>query len=400
MKILYITLENISLHKGSVVHIRETINGLKERGHEIGLIAKASVPFDGADAFWNLNPCASSTSKNTWIRRWANRHSMLVSLFSLPFYLFRKVSSYDVIYARDYHAAAMAIFPRILFNKRIVFEVNGLASEEQRLSANSLLRIMLAKTIKKIEHLASRFSDKVIAVTPQIASYLIHDFKCTFNKIVVIGNGVNIKRFYPITDETLLLNWRKKLGISQEETTITFVGNLAPWQGVDILIQSGFPVLSTNEKVKFLIVGDGFLKNDLINKVVSTGYEKGFIFTGMVSYEDIPPLINISDICVAPFISKRNIATGVSPLKVFEYMACGKPILCSRIEGLEFIETEGIGRLVEPEDTIGLQEGLLNLVHDPEKRKVMGKKALRLARERFDWKIKVEEIEKVIEGLG
>jgi hypothetical protein len=63
MKILYISLENISLHKGSVVHIRETINGLKERGHKIGLIARASVPFDGADDFSNLNPCLSYTRK-------------------------------------------------------------------------------------------------------------------------------------------------------------------------------------------------------------------------------------------------------------------------------------------------------------------------------------------------
>jgi glycosyltransferase involved in cell wall biosynthesis len=398
MKILYITLENISLHKGSVVHIRETISGLKERGHRIGLIATASVPFDGVDDFSNLNPWLSPTSENTWMRRWAKRHSMLVSLFSLLFYLFRKVSSYDVIYVRDYHAAAIALFQRVFYKKRIVFEINGLANEEQRLSANSFLRLVLAKTVKKIEHLASRFSDKVIAVTPQIASYLIHDFICPSNKIVVIGNGVNMKRFYPITDETLLLNWRKKLEISKEETTITFVGNLAPWQGVDVLVQSGFLLLKTNRNVKFLIVGEGILKNSLVEKVMNTGYEKQFIFTGMVPYDDIPLLINISDICVAPFISRRNRTTGVSPLKVFEYMACGKPVVCSKIDGLEFIEIEGVGQLVEPEDKVALQEGLFHLVHHPEKRMAMGEKGLQLARERFDWKFRVDKIEEVIEA--
>jgi glycosyltransferase involved in cell wall biosynthesis len=398
MKILYITLENISLHKGSVVHIRETISGLKERGHRIGLIARASVPFDGADDFSNLNPYLFPTPENNWMRRWANRHSMLVSLFFLLFYLFRKVSSYDVIYVRDYHAAVIALFQRVFYKKRIVFEVNGLASEEQRLSANSFLRVVLAKTIKKIEYLASRFSDKMIAVTPQIASYLIHDFQCPSNKIVVVGNGVNMKRFYPITDETLLSNWKEKWGISQEETTITFVGNLAPWQGVDILVKSGFLLLKTNKKVKFLIVGEGLLRNSLVKKAINTGYEKQFIFTGMVPHDDIPLLINISDICVAPFISRRNRTTGVSPLKVFEYMACAKPVVCSKIDGLEFIELEGVGRLVEPEDKVGLQEGLFHLIHHPEKRMAMGEKGLQLARKRFDWKFKIEKIEEVIKA--
>jgi glycosyltransferase involved in cell wall biosynthesis len=332
------------------------------------------------------------------MRRWANRHSMLVSLFFLLFYLFRKVSSYDVIYVRDYHAAVIALFQRVFYKKRIVFEVNGLASEEQRLSANSFLRVVLAKTIKKIEYLASRFSDKMIAVTPQIASYLIHDFQCPSNKIVVVGNGVNMKRFYPITDETLLSNWKEKWGISQEETTITFVGNLAPWQGVDILVKSGFLLLKTNKKVKFLIVGEGLLRNSLVKKAINTGYEKQFIFTGMVPHDDIPLLINISDICVAPFISRRNRTTGVSPLKVFEYMACAKPVVCSKIDGLEFIELEGVGRLVEPEDKVGLQEGLFHLIHHPEKRMAMGEKGLQLARKRFDWKFKIEKIEEVIKA--
>ena len=124
---------------------------------------------------------------------------------------------------------------------------------------------------------------------------------------------------------------------------IAFVGNLAPWQGVNILIESAFQLLVNNENLKFLIVGEGSLRDSLEKRVSDSKYEKKFIFTGMIQYEDIPILINIADICVAPFISKRNRITGVSPIKVFEYMACGKPVICSRIEGLEFIEEEGVG---------------------------------------------------------
>ncbi len=70
----------------------------------------------------------------------------------------------------------------------------------------------------------------------------------------------------------------------------------------------------------------------------------------MMDYEVVPFLINLADICVAPFISKRNEKTGVSPLKIFEYMACGKPVIASRIKGLEFLEAGRAGRLTEPGD--------------------------------------------------
>jgi len=397
MKILYITLENVSLHKGSVVHIRETINGLKERGHKIGLIARASVPFDGADDFSNLNPYLSPTPANNWMRRWANRHSMLVSLFSLLFYLFRKVSRYDVIYARDYHAAAMAILPRILFNKRIVFEVNGLASEEQRLSANSLVRIILAKAIKKVEHLASRFSDKVIAVTPQIACYLIHDFQCTFNKIVVIGNGVNTGKFYPVHDHSVLTKLRKDLGIKETDTVVIFVGNLAPWQGVEYLIQAAPELVEEVKDLKFLIVGDGVLRKKIEEEVGERRMSGYFLIAGMVEYSKIPLYINLADICV---LLKRKLPSGFSPLKLYEYMACGKPILASRVEGLEFIEKEGIGRLIEPDNPGEIKKTLYEMIKNQEERINMGLRGLRLALEKFSWESKVIEIEKLLETLG
>jgi glycosyltransferase involved in cell wall biosynthesis len=198
----------------------------------------------------------------------------------------------------------------------------------------------------------------------------------------------------------LLWSWKKRLGITKEDVVIAFVGNLAPWQGVNILIESAFRLLVNNKNLKFLIVGEGFLRDFLEKRVSDSKHEKKFMFTGMIQYEDIPVLINIADICVAPFISRRNRITGVSPIKVFEYMACGKPVISSRIEGLEFIEEEGAGRLIEPEDVTGLEKALYDLIKDLQKRMRMGQKGLQIARERFSWESMVIKIEEVLKGLA
>ncbi len=389
MKIIYITLENLSLHKGSVVHVKEVIAGLRKRGHEVGLIAPSWNKLEEADHFCNLYRFFGF-----------RRQPYAISSFLLFIYLFRVISLYDLIYARDFHTAIIALVPRLIFNKKLVLEINGLAHEEQRLKGDSVFNRTLAFLFQRTEKIATRSSNCVISVTHPIASYLNREFYCRKNKLKVVGNGVDTEKFRPIGNGPLLAEWRKKLGILEEEVVIAFVGNIAPWQGVNILVDSAFHLLTNSGKLKFLIVGDGFLKADLMKKVLDSGFEKEFIFTGMQRYYDIPFFINLADICVAPFIFERNQKTGVSPLKVFEYMACGKPVIASRIEGLEFIETEGAGRLIEPGDVKNLEEALLALLTDIQKRTNMGRKGLQIAREKFTWNTKVLNIEKILKELA
>jgi glycosyltransferase involved in cell wall biosynthesis len=396
MKILYITLENLSLHKGSVVHIKEVIDGLRRRGHQVGLVGSAWTKLENSYPFYNIHPITLPPFKYL-IRK---EKSYFVSSIMLFLTIFKVLRQYDLIYARDFHTAIISLIPRIIFNKKLAFEMNGIANEEQRLKSDSILNSVLAFFIKKAEKIATRCSDRIVSVTPQIADYLTRYLHCPPEKVNVIGNGVNTKIFYPIADETMLWSWKERLGIAKEDTVIAFVGNLAPWQGVNFLIESAFPLLKDRDYLKFLIVGEGSLKDSLIRKVSNSGYEERFIFTGMIQYKDVPMLINLADICVAPFISRRNRTTGVSPIKIFEYMACGKPTITSRIGGLEFIEKEGVGRLIEPEDVKGLREGILDLIKNPQKRVNMGKNGLKIAREKFDWEIKSVLIEKVLEDLA
>jgi glycosyltransferase involved in cell wall biosynthesis len=396
MRVLYITLENLSLHKGSVIHIKEVIGGLEKRGHQVGLVGNARGEIEPADHFYNI--CPKTLFRFKFLGRGSK--SYFISSVLLFLTLLKILRHYDLIYARDFHTVIIALIPRLLFNKKLVFEINGLASEEQRLKKHSPMNWIFAIGIQKAEKIAARCSDRIVSVTPQIAAYLIKYFHCQPERVEVIGNGVNTKRFYPIHDEDSLWSERKRLGITKEDVVIAFIGNLAPWQGVNILIESAFQLLVNNKNLKFLIVGEGFLRHFLQKRVSDSKYEKKFIFTGMIQYEDIPVLINLADICVAPFISRRNRITGVSPIKVFEYMACGKPVICSRIDGLEFVEVEGAGRLVEPEDVIGLEKELYDLIKAPQNGIKMGQKGLQVARERFSWESKVIQIEEVLKGLA
>lgn len=394
MRILYITLEDVSLHKGSVVHVNEVVNGLQKHGHFVGLVASSSNRMENTNHFYNLKVMGNSLLKLLGLKK----QPYIISSFFLFLYLLIVLPRYDIIYARDYHTAIIAYLPRILFKKRLVYEINGLASEEEKLKG-VVVNQFISCLIQKAEKIATRYSNRIISVTPQIRTYLIENFKCQPEKVNIIGNGVNPKMFFPTTDTDVLSQWRSRLGVGSEELLVVFIGNLARWQGVDIFIESGFRLLRKNEKIKFLIVGDGVLKENLMKKVLASGLKHKYIFTGMVNYKDIPFLINIADIGVAPFIFSRNCHTGVSPLKVYEYMACAKPVVASRIDGLEFIEEEGVGKLVEPGNVDSLTNAIDDLLNSREKREQMGYKGLKIAVEKFNWELKISEIEKTFREI-
>ncbi len=392
MKILYLTLENISLHKGSVVHIKEIVKGLQRMGYPVGLMAVASNPLNHAEHFYNLHPAAFRLL--SFLDR-KKKYYFLSSLL-LFFYLFKILPQYDLLYARDYHTVLIALCPRLIFRKKLVFEMNGLANEEQQLKGHSLLNRVIRVGIRKAEKKASQWSDRIVVVTPLMASYLHLKFNCHPEKVEVVSNGVNTKLFYPILDEAPLINLRKKWGIGEKETVVLFAGNLAPWQGIENLIRVAPSVIKTHENVKFLIIGDGRLKKALEMEVERLNVSEHFIFTGMVEYAQIPSYINIADICL---VLKRRLMSGYSPIKLYEYMACGKPVLASRVDGLEWIEEEGIGLLSEPDHLKSLEASLNQLIHDPKKRSEMGKKGARIAREQFDWDLIVKRVGSLLEEM-
>ena len=393
MKILYLTLEDISLHKGSVVHIKEIVEGLRNHGHEIGLMARAQARYDRVDHFYNLNLFGS------WLPKGLRNKTpaILLSFVLMFFFLFKVLRRYDVLYARDYHTVITSFLPRILWRKKLVFEINGLASEEKKLRGDSFVNGLLVWILRRGERFATRWSDAIVSVTPQIASFLTDYYCCKPEKVKVVSNGVNTKTFRPIDDEVFLAKTRGELNIPPGHSVVTFVGNLAPWQGVEYLIEMAPSLLKEINQVTFLVVGDGPLRGDLEAAVSQGGLRSHFVFTGMVNYETIPIYINVADLCVLP---KRRLKSGYSPLKLYEYMACGKPIIASRVGGLDFIEKEGVGRLVEPEDANSLKLAILDLLQDPQERVLMGEKGVQMVRERFNWEDKVREIDHILHRLA
>jgi glycosyltransferase involved in cell wall biosynthesis len=172
--------------------------------------------------------------------------------------------------------------------------------------------------------------------------------------VFLVPNGVNPKYFHPI-DKTMC---RSKLNLDDAPFYFCFVGNLAPWQGIDKAIAAFAKLL--NEKpgldAKLLIAGTGPSRKELEKLASELKLEKKIVFLGSIAHELVPYVICASDVCIAPFGYWRNMKMGVSPLKLFEYLSCGRPVVVSSIPGTEIVKQLDAGIVVKPDDIEELKD--------------------------------------------
>jgi len=385
LKILFIGFVDLARPGGATTHVVELIAGLRGLGHEITLVANSSKPVDGLEGFHSIGSYLDGK----------NQGSILIGLcLSLIRGLATVLAAsryVDLIYVRDYLGGIVA-WPSVrIFQKPVVYEINGIAVDERRAYGDSAFNHLYSRFIDLAEGVTVRLAQHFVAVTNQLKEYLVSNYRLDPQFVAVINNGVNTDIFKPLAEEGLV-SLRRELKLNNTYKTVVFTGTLSVWQGLDTLLEAVANVIEVFPQVYFLVVGDGPLINKLKYKSDQLGIAGNVVFTGWIQREYMPQYINLADICV---VLKKPMASGYSPVKVYEYMACGKPILASRVPGLEFIETEGIGRLAEPNDSRSVAAELVNMLENDEFRQRASVIASQLAAERYSWAFVAEQVGRV-----
>jgi len=268
----------------------------------------------------------------------------------------------------------------------MLVELNGIYLDECKnndlnLSRWQKIRVILA------EKLMCRFSDLIVTVTKGISDYLKHTYGVEDANLCTAPNGVDIDLFKPLSFKAM----RKRLQLNPHEKIICFVGTLNKLRGVDLAIESVGLLSKSIPSIRFLIVGDGEFRSKLEQKVNSKKYKRNIIFCGRVEHTNVPEYISSSDVCVAPF--RIGLKSGYSPLKLYEYAACAKPTVITKIDEnvSQFIQNSGGGVLcnVTPES---LADAIAELLLHPDKAEKMGANAREYVVKNHSWNAVTEQI--------
>ncbi len=380
MKIAYLLADPgipVGGTKGASVHVREVTAELVRQGHRVLLCAQRVVgPAPEGVELIELDPGPVPRAEGADAARlaaalnFAQRSAAVVRDFE-P----------DLVYER---LALMwpgaAVLATELGTPRLV-EVNAPVADEW--ARHRGLRLREAATRGEDRALAGT---EVVAVSEPLARWAMTRGA---RRATVITNGVDPRRFRVPTslgDAAQRRTLRLGLGLRDAEV-VGFVGSLKPWHGVDILIDAVSRLARTRPALRLLIVGDGPQRAVLAEQVTSSGLTDRVVFTGAVPADAVPRYVAAVDVAAAPYLPADDFY--FSPMKVAEAMACGRPVVASRIGPIESM-TGDAALLVEPGDPVALAAAIVGLLEDPARRVNLGVAARRRALGQLSWERVVE----------
>jgi glycosyltransferase involved in cell wall biosynthesis len=200
---------------------------------------------------------------------------------------------------------------------------------------------------KLIERKNMKNADKAISNSEGLRDYTIM-MGAQKGKTDIIRSGVDVDHFKKSDDRQLI---REKFGIDENDVVLFFMGLLYSYSGLKEVALELAKI--ENRNLKLMLLGKGDLWKELHDLKNRPELKDKIIIIDWVPYSEIPGYLAASDICILPAQS-NDIMRNIVPIKMYEYMAAGKPVIATNLPGLikEFGYNNGITYVNRPEDTL------------------------------------------------
>ncbi len=390
MRIRYFSDIRFPLERANGVQTMETCHALAARGHQVFLGVRPDTvrpPRDPLE-FYGLPELPTLTIDRLRVAGSATVRRVLYCLFAVE-----RTVCYrsDVILTRDLGVASVLLnIPRWL-RPPVVFESHGFSpvfAETMNELVSGGARADQAKRDRlfRREERVWKFADGYVATTKTLAVELESKFGPRENA-VSISNGVRV-----------LPNRRFGSPATQTSPVVLYAGHLYPWKGVEVLLEA---VLRLPE-VHTVIVGGHPKEGDrlrLLHLATSLGISDRVDFIGMISVSEVQKKLADADVLVLPTTSTVSADRYTSPLKLFEYLAAGKPIVASDLQSTrEVLEHESNAILVTPSDADALADGINRVLTDLPLATRIAENAFRAA-DHFSWEQRAERVERLLDAV-
>ncbi|MGD8752506.1 MAG: glycosyltransferase family 4 protein [Anaerolineales bacterium] len=393
------------------LHIYYTMRGLQQAGHLVTLIALQQNRevlcahdlnvFSEEDAFGKNPICSLGWSGNPSFKLFESGVRRFQREAKIPYFgvfdslrlydaCYQNLQGYDLVHERFNLLAIGGALASRRLGIPLVLEINADLIAQRRYKGRPERGLR-----RRFAIWAMRFSfdtaAKIVCISRDLKNHLMRHWGINEPKLAVLPCAVDADAFVSKRDPGLI---REEIGLNGEPV-IMWIGGFYKWHNLELLIESFAKILLGQPKAKLVLVGDGETRPTIEKAVKEQGLEQSVIFTGKVSHDRVPDILSIADVAVvssAP-ASAEDGGTG-TPLKLFEYMAAGKPIVASDVNHNAAIIQNGYdGKLVPPGDVNGFARVIESLLKNPDERNRLGQNARRAALERHSWENYTRQLE-------
>jgi len=219
--------------------------------------------------------------------------------------------------------------------------------------------------------------------------FAIHRLREMREDAIRIPNGIDASKFKPTKN-----NVRAIYEIKADEKLLIFVGRFVPLKNLPFLIKEIKEVVKLDSKIKLMLVGEGPLYNQIVDLVSRLNLQNHVVFTGRIPHDDLAKYYSAADVFVLTS-SYDN-----SPNALLEAMACGLPIIATRVGGIPMLVEYGINGVLIENNNIGeFKEAVLKLVNNSGLCKKMGERNRTMVTKKYSWSKSAEKFLEIYERI-
>ncbi|HXF90893.1 MAG TPA: glycosyltransferase family 4 protein [Candidatus Nitrosotenuis sp.] len=356
----YLCLEPLREGRASYTHVWEIINSLHKNGFKVQL----------------YHPNYRSDRNPSLVTR-------LVQMIKTQTLLILKLKKLQFLYSRWHPCGFItAFFARFLLKVPILQEVNG---PYQDFFITWKVPNFMKPLVCYLYRKQLDWADHIIVVTEGLKKFVTHE---SYNpNVTVITNGANTDLFYKHTTRLPHL----------PEKYVIYFGAFTPWHGIRTILEATLhPEWPQDTKVVF--IGDGTLKDEIVKWSKSSTQ---VVYLGKVPYEDVPKVVSHA---IASFVTIENIQnradTGLSPLKLYESLACNIPVIITDLpEQSEFVAQNNCGIIICEKDPMAIAQAVSHFSLNPEMAQIMGTNGRTIVESQHSWHKNYERLAAIIKKL-
>ncbi len=356
MRVAYVTADPgvpVYGRKGNSVHVQGMLRALLHHGATVELFAASlggDIPDDLAHVRTHQLPAVAKGDL-------AQRETGLFRANAALRNTLEQAGPFDLVYERYSLWSCAAMEWARERETPSILEVNAPLIEEQATHRGLVDRA----TAESVARRAFAAASVLCAVSTGVARYL-EGFEHALGRVHVVPNGIDPRRFPAGIPAALP---------APDLFTVGFLGTLKPWHGLGVLIEAFAAFAAKHPLSRLLIVGDGPERARLIEDAARHGLSDALVMTGSVPAEEVPQYIASMDVSTAPYPATGDFY--FSPLKIYESMAMGVPVVASRIGEIGELIDHGVnGLLVPPGEAAAIAQALERLACDSVGRRAMG----------------------------
>lgn len=293
-----------------------------------------------------------------------NNYKRTINMISYLTKILKVVRSFpkpDIIIGSSVHPLAVvaAWWLSKKYKAKFIFEVRDLWPQTpidmKIINANSIT----AKLLYGWEKFMYQKANKIIILFPNAKNY-IESKGISSEKIVWIPNGVNLERIENPKQLDPDSNLVQLLRENKNNFKVIYTGAHGPANGLSVIIEAATILQRNRNKILFFLIGDGAEKDKLQYDAEKRNL-KNINFFSPIPKEQIPDLLRYADLLLHCFAPIDVFKYGISPNKIYDYLASGKPIIMSVKTSNNIVQDARAGITVEPGNPEALAKGILKI---------------------------------------